>query len=86
MLADGGAMVDYTTVFRLVHACVATLVQRTRAHLQSGLGFGGLRTARRTLVSYEVLAITRKGWVRKVEGSDMRAQAVFTAGLFWVVA
>ncbi len=77
MLADGGAMVDYTTVFRLIQACAATLVQRTRAHLQLDLDFGGLRTAKRALASYEVLATARKGWVCKVKGSDMRAQAVF---------
>src|SRR3954467_8284023 len=40
------------------------------------------RTARRTLAGYEAMAMIRKGQVRNIGGSDMRAQAAFVAGLF----
>jgi hypothetical protein len=52
--------------------------------VRSGLGFGGFRTARRTLAGYETMA--RKGQVRGVGGRDMRAQASFVAELFQVAA
>jgi transposase-like protein len=51
-----------------------------------GLGFGRFWTARRTLAGYEAMAMMRKGQVRNVSGSDIRAQATFIAGLFQVAA
>ena len=51
-----------------------------------GLGFGGFWTARRTLAGYEAMAMMRKGQVRNISGSDIRAQATFIAGLFPVAA
>ena len=54
--------------------------------VRPGLGFGGFWTARRTLAGYEVMAMIRKGQVRKVGGRDMRAQAAFIAGLFGIAA
>ncbi len=54
--------------------------------MRPGLGFGGLRTARRTLAGYEAMAMIRKGQVRKVGGRDMQAQAAFIAGLFAAAA
>jgi hypothetical protein len=50
------------------------------------LGFGSFRTARRTLAGYEVMAMVRKGQVRRIGGRDMRAQATFVAELFEVAA
>ena len=44
---------------------------------RAGLGFGSFRTARRTLAGYETM-IT-KGLIWKIEGRDMKAQAVFVA-------
>jgi transposase, IS6 family len=49
-----------------------------------GLGFGGFWTARRTLAGYE--AMIRKGQVRNIGSSDIRAQAEFISGLFGVAA
>jgi IS6 family transposase len=54
--------------------------------VRPGLGFGGLRTARRTLAGYETMAMIRKGQVYNIGGRDMRAQAVFVAGLFELAA
>ncbi|MFC7544757.1 hypothetical protein ACFQU2_42730 [Siccirubricoccus deserti] len=38
-----------------------------------------LYTARRTLAGYEVMAMVRKGQVRRIGGRDMQAQASFIA-------
>jgi transposase, IS6 family len=51
-----------------------------------GLGFSGFWTARRTLAGYEAMAMIRKGQVRNIGGSDIRAQAEFVAGLFQAAA
>jgi transposase-like protein len=51
-----------------------------------GLGFGGFWTTRQTLAGYEAMAMMRKGQVRNIIGSDIRAQATFIAGLFQVAA
>src|SRR5215216_3356360 len=42
-----------------------------------GLGFGSFWTARRTLAGYEAMAMIRKGQVRNIDGSDIRAQGRF---------
>jgi hypothetical protein len=51
-----------------------------------GLGFGSFWTARRTLAGYGAMAMMRKGQVRNISGSDIRAQATFIVGLFQVSA
>ena len=48
--------------------------RRVKRLIRPGLGFGSFRTARRTLVGCEVMAMMRKGQVRKIGGCDMRAQ------------
>jgi len=60
--------------------------RRIKRSVRLGLGFGSLRTARRTLAGYEAMAMVRKGQVHNVGGRDMKAQATFVAGLFRVVA
>jgi transposase-like protein len=56
--------------------------RRLKRLVRPGLGFGGFRTARRTLAGYEAMAMVRKGQVRRIGGCDIRAQAGFIAGLF----
>jgi transposase, IS6 family len=60
--------------------------RRVKRLVRPGLGFGGFRTAQRTLAGYEAMAMIRKGQVRNIGGRDMRAQATFIAGLFQVAA
>jgi transposase, IS6 family len=60
--------------------------RRIKRLVRPGLGFGSLPTARRTLAGYEGMAMIRKGQVRNIGGSDMRAQAAFVASLFGVAA
>ena len=60
--------------------------RRVKRLIRPGLGFASFRTARRTLAGYEVMAMMRKGQVRKIGGCDMRAQAIFVADLFQIAA
>jgi IS6 family transposase len=60
--------------------------RRAKRLIGPGLGFGGFWTARQTLAGYEAMAMIRKGQVRNIGGSDIRAQAKFIAGLFEVAA
>lgn len=60
--------------------------RRIKRLVRPGLGFGGFWTARRTLAGYEVMAMVRKGQVRRIGGRDIRAQATFVAELFDVAA
>jgi transposase-like protein len=60
--------------------------RRMKRLVRPGLGSGSFWTARRTLAGYEVMAIVRKGQLRKIGGRDMRAQATFAAELFDVAA
>src|SRR3954469_21990963 len=60
--------------------------RRIKRLVRPGLGFGSLPTARRTLAGYEGMAMIRKGQVRNIGGSDMRAQATFVATLFGIAA
>ena len=60
--------------------------RRVKRQARPGLGFGSFWTARRTLAGYEVMAMVRKGQVRRIGGRDMRAQATFVAELFEVAA
>jgi transposase, IS6 family len=60
--------------------------RRIKRLVRLGLGFGSLRTARRTLAGYEAMAMIRKGQVRNVGGRDMQAQSAFIAGLFGMAA
>jgi transposase-like protein len=59
---------------------------RTKRLVRPSLGFGSLRTERRTLAGYEAMVMVRKEQVRRVGGRDMRAQARLVAGLFEVAA
>ena len=60
--------------------------RRPKRVIGPGLGFGGFHTARRTLAGYEAMAMIRKGQVRNIGGSDIRAQATFITGLFEMAA
>jgi transposase-like protein len=60
--------------------------RRIKRLIRPGLGFGGFRTARRTLAGIEAMAMIRKGQARNIRGNDIRAQAHFIAGLFQVAA
>ena len=60
--------------------------RRIKRLVRPGLGFGGVRIARRTLAGYEAMAMIRKGQVHNIGGRDIRTQAVFVAGLFGVAA
>jgi IS6 family transposase len=56
--------------------------RRIKRLVRPGLGFGAFRTARRTLAGFEACAMIRKGQVRNIDGRDIRAQAIFIAGIF----
>ena len=60
--------------------------RRIKRLVRPGLGFKRFRTAWRTLVGYETLAMMRKGQVKGVGGSDIVAQAAFVNALFGVAA
>jgi IS6 family transposase len=60
--------------------------RRIKQLVRPGLGFKRFRTAWRTLVGYETLAMMRKGQVKGVGGSDIVAQAAFVNALFGVAA
>ena len=60
--------------------------RRIKHLVRPALGFGGLRTAQRTLAGYEAMAMIRKGQVRNVGRRDMRAQPTLIAGLFGMTA
>ena len=61
---------------------------RIKRLVRPGLGFGRLRTARRTLAGNEAMAMAmvRKGQLHTIGGRDMPAQAALVAGLFGVMA
>src|SRR5712675_265753 len=56
--------------------------RRIKRLVRPGLGFGGFRTARRTLAGFEAMAMIRKGQIRKIGGRDIRGQAIFITALF----
>jgi IS6 family transposase len=60
--------------------------RRIKRLVRPGLGFGSFRTARRTLACVEAMAMIRKRRVRNINGSDIRGQATFIAGLFGIAA
>jgi IS6 family transposase len=60
--------------------------RRIKRLVRPGLGFGSLRTARRTLAGYEVMAMIRKGQVHDIGGRDMPAQATFIGEHFGIAA
>ena len=60
--------------------------RRIKRLVRPGLGFGSFRTARRTLAGVEAMAMIRKRRVRNINGSDIRGQATFIAGLFGIAA
>jgi transposase, IS6 family len=59
---------------------------RIKRLVRPGLGFGGFRTAWRTLIGYEAMAMIRKGQVHNIGGRDIRAQAALVAERFGVAA
>jgi len=59
--------------------------RRVKRLTSPGLGLGGFWSARRTVAGYEAMAMIRKGQVRNIGGSDIRAQAEFIASPFQVV-
>jgi DDE domain len=60
--------------------------RRIKRLVRPGLGFGNLRTARRTLAGFEAMATIRNGQVRNIGGQDIEAQTAFIAGLFKTAA
>ena len=60
--------------------------RRVKRLVRPGLGFGGFRTARRTLAGFEAMAMIRKGQIRNISGFDIRGQATFLASTFDVAA
>jgi transposase-like protein len=56
--------------------------RRIKRLVRPGLGFGGFRTARRTLAGFEAMAMIRKGQIRNIGGRDIRGQAIFITALF----
>jgi transposase, IS6 family len=56
--------------------------RRIKRLVRPGLGFKRFRTAWRTLVGYETLAMMRKGQVNGIGGDDIVAQAAFVNSLF----
>ena len=60
--------------------------RRVKRLVRPGLGFKRFRTAWRTLVGYETLAMMRKGQVKGIGGNDIVAQAAFVNTLFDVAA
>jgi IS6 family transposase len=60
--------------------------RRVKRLIRPGLGFGGFRTARRTLAGYEAMAMIRKGQAHQIGGRDMRAQTNFITELFGLPA
>jgi len=60
--------------------------RRIKRLVRPALGFGSLRTARRTLAGYEVMAMIRKGQIHNLDGHDTQAQTIFVASLFQVAA
>ena len=56
--------------------------RRIKRLVRPGLGFGSFHTARRTLAGFEIMAMMRKGQLRKIDGHDIRGQAVVIADLF----
>ena len=60
--------------------------RRIKRLTRPGLGFGGFRTARRTLAGIEAMAMVRKGQIRYIDGNDIVAQSNFIAGLFQIAA
>ncbi len=60
--------------------------RRIKRLVRPGLGFKRFRTAWRTLVGYETLAMMRKGQVKWISGNDIVAQAAFVNSLFDIAA
>jgi IS6 family transposase len=60
--------------------------RRIKRLVRPGLGFKRFRTAWRTLVGYETLAMMRKGQVKGIGGNDIVAQAAFVDSLFDMAA
>jgi transposase, IS6 family len=57
-----------------------------KRRVSPGLGFFSFRTARRTILGYEVMNIIRKGQIVGVAKGDIQGQVRFVEGLFGVAA
>ena len=55
--------------------------RRIKRLVRPGLGFGGFRTARRTLAGFEAMAMIRKGQIRKIGGRDIQIQVTLEGAL-----
>ena len=60
--------------------------RRIKRLVRPGLGFKRFRTAWRTLVGYETLAMMRKGQVKGIGGDDIVGQAACVKSLFDIAA
>jgi IS6 family transposase len=60
--------------------------RRIKRLVRPGLGLKRFRTAWRTLVGYETLAMMRKGQVKGIGGNDIVVQAAFVNSLFDMAA
>jgi transposase, IS6 family len=60
--------------------------RRIKRLVRPGFGFKRFRTAWRTLVGYETLAMMRKGQVKGIGGDDIVAQAAFVSSLVEIAA
>jgi IS6 family transposase len=60
--------------------------RRIKRLVRLGLGFKRFRTAWRTVVGYEALAMMRKGQVKGIGGHDIVAQPAFVNSLFDIAA
>jgi transposase, IS6 family len=87
-MKDGGELRDSSRLrqVKFLNNIVEQDHRRIKRLTRPGLGFGGFWTARRTLAGFEAMAIIRKGQVRHIGGSDIRAQAIFIAELFPMAA
>ena len=56
--------------------------RRIKRLVRPGLGFGSLRTARRTLAGYEAMAMIRKGQVHNVDVTTSARRPPLSAGSF----
>jgi transposase-like protein len=76
----------YRAVDSRGHNIVEQDHRRKKRLVRPGLGFKRFRTAWRTLVGDETLAMMRKGQVKGISGDDIVAQAAFVNSLFDIAA
>ncbi|WP_439548878.1 IS6 family transposase [Falsiroseomonas sp.] len=86
-MKDGGVMLRFVRLrqSKYLNNIVEQDHRRVKRLIRPGLGFGSMRTARRTLAGYEAMAMIKKGQVHQIGGCNMQAQAGFVAALFGAV-